>query len=78
MGKIKFETKIKSNDIKLQVFKVLIVDDDMSIHNMTKFILNDFNYKYYKLEFLSAYSGKEAKEIINNTYNYIPDSRHES
>jgi len=67
MGKIKFETKIKSNDINLKVFKVLIVDDDINIHKMTKFILNDFDFKYYKLDFISAYSGEEAREIITNT-----------
>jgi len=67
MRKIKFETKIKSNDKKLKVFKVLIVDDDLNIHKMTKFILNDFDFKYYKLEFISAYSGEETKKIIKNT-----------
>ena len=67
MENMKFDTKIKSAPIKFDVFKVLIVDDDVHIHEITKFILNDFDYKNYKLEFISAYSGEEAREIIKNT-----------
>ena len=71
MNKVKFAlTKINEN--KSKTYKILIVDDDISIHEITKFILNDFEYKDYKLEFISAYSGKEAKEIIKNTKRNIP------
>lgn len=44
--------------------KVLIVDDDEEVHTVTKLALNDFVYNNAKLHFLSAFSEKEAKEII--------------
>jgi len=67
MGKMKFETKVEPNKSNLKVFKVLIVDDDINIHEITKFILSDYDYKDYQLEFVSAYSGKEARQIIQST-----------
>lgn len=47
-------------------FKLLIVDDENEIHVMTKLVLNDYQYLDRGLEFISAYSGKEAKEILEN------------
>jgi two-component system NtrC family sensor kinase len=45
-------------------FKLLIVDDENEIHIMTKLVLSDYQYKGAGLEFLSAFSGKEAKAVI--------------
>ncbi len=45
-------------------FKLLIVDDENEIHVMTKLVLDDYQYLGKSLEFLSAFSGKEAKEIL--------------
>ncbi|WDP93095.1 MAG: hypothetical protein HUN04_26615 [Desulfobacter sp.] len=45
-------------------FKLLIVDDENEIHVMTKLVLDDYRYMGHGLEFISAYSGKEAKEIL--------------
>ena len=45
-------------------FKLLIVDDENEIHVMTKLVLADYEYKDTGLEFLSAFSAKEAKIII--------------
>jgi len=45
-------------------WKILIVDDDIEIHNITKLALNDFTFENKLITFISAYSGKEAKEII--------------
>ena len=47
-------------------FKLLIVDDEKEIHVMTKLVLSDYSYKGSTLEFLSAYSGKEAKKLIKD------------
>ncbi len=44
--------------------KLLIVDDEKEIHVMTKLVLSDYSYEGSTLEFLSAYSGKEAKKLI--------------
>lgn len=45
-------------------WKVLIVDDEPEVHAVTKLALNDFVFQEKRLEFISAYSGEEAKEIF--------------
>ncbi|XZO03616.1 MAG: adenylate/guanylate cyclase domain-containing protein [Microcoleus sp.] len=45
-------------------WKVLIVDDEIEIHHITKLALKDFKFANKLISFVSAYSGKEAKEII--------------
>jgi len=47
-------------------YKVLIVDDDESVHVVTKLSLRDFIFEDSSLEFTSAYSAKEAKKILKN------------
>ncbi len=44
--------------------KLLIVDDEKEVHVMTKLVLSDYSYEGSTLEFLSAYSGEEAKQLI--------------
>lgn len=51
---------------KSSVWKVLIVDDESDVHIVTKMALRDFQFQGKELKFLSAYSGLEAREIINN------------
>lgn len=48
----------------LPPWKLLIVDDENDVHNMTTMVLSDYNYKNAGLEFLHAHSGREAKEMI--------------
>lgn len=45
-------------------WKIIIVDDEPEVHAVTKLALSDFEFQDKKLQFISAYSGKEAKEII--------------
>ena len=45
-------------------WKVLIVDDDESVHAMTRLVLNDLVFRERGLEFFSAYSSVEAREIM--------------
>ncbi|MEG4940394.1 adenylate/guanylate cyclase domain-containing protein [Microcoleus sp. F4-D5] len=45
-------------------WKILIVDDEIEIHNITKLALNEFTFENQLITFISAYSGKEAKEMI--------------
>ena len=45
-------------------FKLLIADDENEVHIMTKLVLADYEYQNKGLEFISAFSGKEAKEMI--------------
>lgn len=45
-------------------WKLLIVDDEKEIHQITKLALQNFSYEGRKLKFISAYSGNEAKEVL--------------
>ena len=45
-------------------WKILVVDDEAEIHNITKLVLNDFTFDGKPLTFISAYSGEEAKALI--------------
>jgi CheY-like chemotaxis protein len=45
-------------------WKVLIVDDEPEIHAVTKLALSDFVFQDKRLEFISAYNGKEAKQFF--------------
>ncbi|NET59693.1 MAG: adenylate/guanylate cyclase domain-containing response regulator [Symploca sp. SIO2E6] len=45
-------------------WKILIVDDEVEIHQITKLALDDFTFGGKPLTFLSAYSGAAAKELI--------------
>jgi response regulator RpfG family c-di-GMP phosphodiesterase len=45
-------------------WKVLIVDDEPEVHAVTKLALSDFSFQGKNLEFISAYSGTEAKKMI--------------
>lgn len=47
-------------------WKILIVDDEAEIHDVTKLALDDFIFEDKYLSFFSAYSGEEAKQIIQN------------
>ncbi len=44
--------------------KVIIADDEEEVHVVTRFVLKDYEYQGRKLEFLSAYSGNEAKALL--------------
>ena len=46
-------------------WKVLIVDDEPSIHKITEIALGQFTFSDKGLEFLHAYSGKEAGELLS-------------
>jgi two-component system sensor histidine kinase ChiS len=49
---------------KSEKWKILIVDDDADIHDVTKFVLKDFEFRNKKIHFISAFSIDEAKEQI--------------
>jgi len=46
-------------------WKVIIVDDEPEVHAVTKLALSDFSFQDKNIEFLSAYSGKEGKQLID-------------
>jgi signal transduction histidine kinase len=47
-----------------QYWKVLLVDDEEEIHIVTRLALQDFSFAGRHLEFTSAHSGAEAKQLI--------------
>lgn len=53
-----------------QNYKLLVVDDEPAIHDITKLLLNDFNFEGKKLEIISAFSGKEA---LKPMHDYLDD-----
>ncbi|MEO1432724.1 MAG: ATP-binding protein [Cyanobacteria bacterium J06633_8] len=64
----KFEQELNASN-KLDVdsrqkYQILIVDDEPGIHDITKLLLNNFSFEGKNLELLSAFSGKEAEEVI--------------
>src|SRR4051812_40963950 len=48
-------------------WRVLIVDDDVDVHVVTKFSLSNACFQGRRLSFLHAYSGEEALHILDNT-----------
>lgn len=50
-------------------WKVLIVDDEPEIHQVTRLVVSDFSFRNKSLELVSAYSAKEAKEILTRPEN---------
>lgn len=51
-------------DGEVNAWKIAIVDDDPSVHQATKLALKNFVFQNKSLNFLSAYSGLEAKQLI--------------
>jgi response regulator RpfG family c-di-GMP phosphodiesterase len=49
---------------KLPPWKILLVDDEPDIHDITKLTLSRFRLEGRSLSFVHAYSGAEAKEVL--------------
>lgn len=47
-------------------WKIMLVDDEEEVHNITKLALADFSFEQKGITFISAYSGEEAKRTIEN------------
>ena len=43
---------------------LVIIDDDKSVHEATRFALDDFVFEARPLEIVSAYSAKQAREYM--------------
>ncbi len=48
----------------LEPWKLLIVDDEEEVHKVTRMVLGDFTFAGRGLEFISAYSGSQTKEVL--------------
>jgi len=51
-------------------WNILVVDDDQSIHDVTRLILSDFYFDSRPLKLTFAYSAKEARDL----YYYLMSS----
>lgn len=47
-------------------WKILVVDDETDVHRVTQLALRDISYENDPLELLSAYSGDEARRLIED------------
>lgn len=52
-------------------WKVLIVDDEEQVHKITKISLDNFVYKNKNIEFLSAFSSAQAKQILHSNQDIV-------
>lgn len=50
----------------LDPWVVMVVDDDPAVHQVTQLVMADFEFAGRKLQFLSAYSGNEARDILRD------------
>ncbi|SNY05440.1 Response regulator c-di-GMP phosphodiesterase, RpfG family, contains REC and HD-GYP domains [Orenia metallireducens] len=57
------KVKTKQDDFR-DGWKLLIVDDEEAVHKMTKMVLKSVSFEGKGIEFISAYSGSEAKKIM--------------
>lgn len=58
------EPELVAGDSNDGSWKILIVDDEPEVHAVTKLALSDFTFNDKGLQFVSAYSGNEAKEAF--------------
>ena len=58
------ETEPDQKVKKDRFWRILVVDDDESVHQVTKLVLADAEIEHRKLNIVSAYSSEEAKEIL--------------
>jgi len=59
----------EGDDVEIEngdAYKILIVDDEPEVHKVTQLALTGFEFEGNKLQFLNAYSGKEAEQILSD------------
>ncbi len=50
----------------IDVWRVMIIDDDADVHSATTFALGNLEMQHRPLEFIHAYSAKQARELLEN------------
>ncbi|NRA83096.1 MAG: DUF3369 domain-containing protein [Gammaproteobacteria bacterium] len=63
------EETVLNEAVKNEKWQLLIVDDEEEVHAVTKLALRDVIYQGKEIEFISAYSGVQAKEILAENNN---------
>jgi len=49
----------------VEAWKVMVIDDDKSTHEVTGLVLEDFTYEGRKLQILNGYSGSDARQLMD-------------
>ena len=63
--KDKEETLSREQDIPLKdTWKIMIIDDEIEVHHVTRLALKRIVFEDKNIEFISAYSAREAKELL--------------
>ena len=52
------------NPNEAETWKVLLVDDEQSVHEVTRLALSDFSFENKNLNIINAYSGKQAMSLL--------------
>ena len=52
----------------LDPWLVMIVDDDPAVHQVTQLVMADFEFAGRKLQFLNAYNGAEARDLLRDRH----------
>jgi response regulator RpfG family c-di-GMP phosphodiesterase len=55
---------------KAKVWRILVIDDDESVHQVTRLVLSDAIIENRALDIVSAYSSKQAREILLEDDNF--------
>jgi len=58
------ESTTLTSTVPAKKWKVLIVDDEEEVHKVTLLAMEDFDFEDGGLEFIHAYSGKEARQLL--------------
>ena len=63
-SKLKLQKSKKKSPENIGVWKILVVDDEESVHSATNIILDGVKFLDKNIEIISAYSAIEAKKIL--------------
>lgn len=51
-------------------WRILIIDDDQAVHQVTRLVLADAEVEHRKLDIVSVYSATEARELLSNDQDF--------
>ncbi|BBI35432.1 DUF3369 domain-containing protein [Cohnella abietis] len=54
------------SSLEKEKWKIIIVDDEQEVHNVTRLVLSDFEFDGRRLDLISAHSEKEALQVISD------------
>lgn len=64
-----FDYKVNGVDVEIvkkkTPWKILVTDDEETVHKLMKIVLRDYTFEDQNVEILSAFSGEEAKAVLS-------------